>query len=253
MALKKFLKGAIADAIDRASSTIQDSLNEISSNLRDDDGQNIADLTDDNIHFNNVKTVVIGEYDDDDDDNDENYDENYNDYYEVHMCTDEYGVKYSDDYKILIEGKEDIESYCVNPTTEIIGMGAFHYSVLKRIELPSSLLKIDRSAFRGCKLLNSIEIPISVEHIGKKAFMDCSSLKSITIPYYVDVIKDYAFNGCTSLESITIENPDITLGKNLFNNCPSIKQIILPFIAFKRLKEELPSELHQFLVEDDLF
>lgn len=244
MALKNFLKGAIADAIDRASSTIQESLNEISSNLRNDDGQNpSADLTDDDNSRNIVRTYVIGE----------NNDEKYDDYYEAPMCTDEYGVKYSDNYKLLFEGKEDIESYCVNPTTEIIGIGAFHYSELKRIELPSSLLRIDRGAFEGCKSLDSVEIPISVQQIGKKAFMDCISLKSITIPYYVDVIKDNAFNGCTSLESITIENPDITLGKDLFKNCPSIKQIIVPFIAFKRLKEELPSELHQFLVEDDLF
>jgi hypothetical protein len=70
--------------------------------------------------------------------------------------------------------------------------------------IPSSVVSIGNSAFRGCSRLTSVTIPSSVTSIGYTAFYECSSLASITIPSSVTLIGDGAFENCSSLTSVTL-------------------------------------------------
>ena len=88
---------------------------------------------------------------------------------------DEFGVKYSKDWKRLLEAPSRLTG---------------RYSIRKGAKV------IGKNAFFKCISLTSINIPERVTSIGKSAFYKCNSLKSINIPESVTCIEDYAFNVC---------------------------------------------------------
>ena len=48
--------------------------------------------------------------------------------------------------------------------------GAFESSGLKKIKLPSTIKRIEYSAFESCKDLKNIQLPEKLEYIGKRCF-----------------------------------------------------------------------------------
>ena len=120
---------------------------------------------------------------------------------------DEFGVKYSKDWKRLLEAN--------------IGSDGV-YSIRKGVKV------IAKNAFLYCLCLDNINIPNSVISIGSNAFKGCWSLKSINIPESVTCIEDYAFAYCNSLTSINIPDGVTTIGKGAFSNCNSLKNINIP-------------------------
>lgn len=88
---------------------------------------------------------------------------------------DEFGVKYSKDWKrllrapVLFEGK-----YSIRDGVKVIGNNAFkRCEFLTNINIPNSVTNIGYEAFDCCVSLTSINIPDSVTNIGNKAFKDC--------------------------------------------------------------------------------
>lgn len=75
---------------------------------------------------------------------------------------------------------------------------------LKSIILPTSLTKVDWSAFRDCDGLITISIPSSVIEIGGYVFMDCDGITSIEIPASVSEIGSGVFWNCINLSSIKV-------------------------------------------------
>ena len=116
---------------------------------------------------------------------------------------DEFGVKYSKDWKRLLKAPE---------STRLRGK----YSIRKGVKV------IGDSAFAWCNSLTSINIPNSVTTIGKAAFVHCNSLTSINIPNSVTTIEESAFVNCESLTSITIPSSVVTLIGNPFYGWPGI-------------------------------
>lgn len=88
---------------------------------------------------------------------------------------DEFGVKYSKDWKRLLEAPSELKG---------------KYSIRKGVKV------IGNKAFRLCISLTNIEIPDSVINIGSWAFENCSSLRNINIPNSVTTIGGNAFSGC---------------------------------------------------------
>ena len=72
-----------------------------------------------------------------------------------------------------------------------------------------SVIKINDSAFEGCKKLSKITIPNSVLEIGQNAFKDCISLRNLTISESITKIRNSTFSCCSSLTNITIPNSHI--------------------------------------------
>ena len=70
---------------------------------------------------------------------------------------------------VLNEGLETLgtDEY---PDGEGRWRGVFDGSGLKRVKLPSTLRRIEYSAFRDCKDLKSIHLPERLEYIGKLGF-----------------------------------------------------------------------------------
>ena len=91
---------------------------------------------------------------------------------------DEFGVKYSKDWKRLLDAPSGLKG---------------EYSIRNGVKV------IGNRTFKGCDSLTSINIPNSVTNIGNEAFYNCSSLISINIPDSVTNIGKSAFWGCYNL------------------------------------------------------
>ena len=120
---------------------------------------------------------------------------------------DEFGVKYSKDWKRLLKAPSGLNG---------------KYSIRKGVEV------IGNSAFLFCSSLTSINIPSSVTNIGDLAFHFCSSLISVNISNSVTNIGDWAFCLCSSLISINISNSVKNIGNGAFSECKSLSKINIP-------------------------
>ena len=143
---------------------------------------------------------------------------------------DEFGVKYSKDWKILLKAPIGLKGkYSIREGVKVVGNDAFQgCGFLTNIDLPESLTSIGRNAFCGCDSLTSIIIPNGVTSIGDYAFFYCDSLTSIIIPNGVTSIGDHAFSKCNSLKSIIIPDSVTSIGNYAFLCCDSLTSINIP-------------------------
>ena len=142
---------------------------------------------------------------------------------------DEYGVKYSKDWKRLLRAPQNLcGEYSIRKEVKVIGDVAFYCcEPLESISIPNSITSIGESAFFGCGFLKSITIPNGVTSIRRTAFFCCGSLESISIPNSVTSIGESAFFDCRSLESITISNSVTSIGETAFRYCRSLKSVTI--------------------------
>ena len=131
---------------------------------------------------------------------------------------DEFGVKYSKDWKRLLRAPENLSGkYSIRKGVKVIGDRAFKFCrSLTNINIPNSVTTIGEWAFGECKSLTNINIPNSVTTIGEGAFYICESLTNINIPNSVTTIGHSAFVGCDSLTNITIPSSVVTIIGNPF-------------------------------------
>ncbi len=108
---------------------------------------------------------------------------------------DEFGVKYSKDWKRLLLAPESLSG---------------KYSIRKGVKV------IGDWAFWDCEFLTNINIPNSVTTIGKYAFASCKSLTNINIPNSVTTIEYRAFCGCENLPSHIKSDIIQRFGKKVF-------------------------------------
>ena len=143
---------------------------------------------------------------------------------------DEFGVKYSKDWKRLLKAPESLSGkYSIRKGVKVIGNRAFNLCrSLTNINIPNSVTMIGDSAFWGCKSFTNINIPNSVTTIGDSAFAFCDSLTSINIPNSVTIIGDSAFWYCEFLTNINIPNSVTTIGEQAFGFCDSLVNINIP-------------------------
>ena len=172
---------------------------------------------------------------------------------------DEFGVKYSKDWKRLLKAPWRIKGeYHIRKGVKVIGDCAFSAcSSLSKIKIPNSVTNIGDWAFWGCKL-TSINIPSSVVnmngnpfcgwngdlHNESKAFVyehqvlfnkDKTTLiayrskdTNYIIPNSVTNIGDHAFYWCSSLTSINIPDDVTNIGDEAFLGCESLTSINIP-------------------------
>ena len=144
---------------------------------------------------------------------------------------DEYGVKYSKDWKRLLKAPTDLDGvYSIKKGVKIIANHAFSWCFysLKSIIIPDSVTSIGDGAFSECHSLKSINIPDSVTRIGYSAFKSCGGLTSISIPPSVTTIEDGTFLGCHSLRNINIPDTVTSIEDYAFSECNSLKNINIP-------------------------
>jgi hypothetical protein len=87
------------------------------------------------------------------------------------------------------------------------------------------------------EVINSVEysnysakviiIPTSVKRINTSAFASCVNLESINIPDSVTVINQRAFEGCTSLKSVRLPSSITYMGGSIFPT--NVEHIFVPW------------------------
>ncbi|MCR5125962.1 MAG: leucine-rich repeat domain-containing protein, partial [Treponema sp.] len=103
-----------------------------------------------------------------------------------------------------------------------IGARAFKNCTMKSIILPSTLTKIDDSAFEGCPNLRVLQFHLGLKKIGERAFFGCWSLKRILFhgseKLWRDIEKGADWNegtkikdiDCVGFDNLKIENGVVT-------------------------------------------
>lgn len=140
---------------------------------------------------------------------------------------DEFGVKYSRDWKRLLKAPAELNGkYSIRKGVKVIGNNAFGLCTsINSIEIPNSVTNIGECAFSSCESLTSINIPNSVASIGEGTFDFCCSLTSIEIPNSVTNIEGWTFSNCTSLICINIPYGVTNIGECAFEDCNSLSCI----------------------------
>ncbi len=124
-------------------------------------------------------------------------------------------------YILLVKAKHNYIASCViNEKTKFINHGAFAgCTVLKSIEIPSSVTTIGNYVFSGCTSLTSVTIGNSVTSIGSGAFYNCTSLTSVTFEntsgWYVT--KTQGATSGTNVDLTNIEDNAIRLKNTYYN------------------------------------
>lgn len=176
---------------------------------------------------------------------------------------DAYGVKYSKDKKILIDGGyQECNEYQIARGTRIICDNALDSGNIEKIIIPSSVVAIGKNPFAnsgwGRCTINNIEchstqfvvsnyaiytrdkkklisyfgkdsevtIPEGVEIIGSKAFVENEDLKEIKFPESLCIIEDEAFGYCLNLRRVLLPKNVRILGAQCFYGCESLEDIV---------------------------
>lgn len=109
-----------------------------------------------------------------------------------------------------------------NYTVTKIGEDAFVKATgLLSIDIPSSVITIEKAAFAACEKLQSVTLHEGLKTIGREAFSGCASLQSIDIPASVTQIEEGAIEDCLQLSEITVKEGNqqyTSVDGVLFNN-----------------------------------
>ena len=145
----------------------------------------------------------------------------------MEVANDVFGVKYSKDYKKLVDAKAHAgKHYAIDDRVEIICDGAFKdCNNLEKIVMPKNLKNIGDEAFYGCSGLSELTLPNSLTKIGDGAFCDCSGLTKLTLPNSLTRIGDGALDGCSGLTELTLPNSLTKIGIYAFRGCTGLGTI----------------------------
>lgn len=116
---------------------------------------------------------------------------------------------------VVKDGVESLADYAFMNCTQLVS-----------VDIPGSVKRIGKAAFKGCKSLHSITIP-GVRSLGFRAFEDCSQLISIDIPDTVTIIRESVFEGCRSLQSINLTGVK-SIQQRAFMQCTQLVSVDIP-------------------------
>jgi len=102
------------------------------------------------------------------------------------------------------------------------------YYLLRSINIPSTVTKIDSWAFYWCKCLREVVLNEGLREIGGKAFCECTSIERITAPSTVIEIGEFAFMKCGRLRELVLSDGMKKIGLNVLVGCSSLENISIP-------------------------
>ncbi|EGS31701.1 copper amine oxidase N-terminal domain protein [Peptoniphilus sp. oral taxon 375 str. F0436] len=125
------------------------------------------------------------------------------------------------------DGNSFLESVTIPEGIKTIGDRAFADTSLKELSLPSSLSKIEKSAFTENSKLTKVIISDNVREIPVNAFEHCSGLKELKLPEKLEKIDKGAFKNCKALEKISIPGQVREINESAFTDCKNLTSIVV--------------------------
>ena len=155
------------------------------------------------------------------------------------------GAIYSKDMRTLVVapagkwGSDPDYNFVIPETVEEIGKGAFAYTGVKRINIPSNVKIINNLAFYDNPLLE-VNFGKGVEYIYDSAFLSCPNLKEFHIPSSIKYVGMYAFGYDYAIDydgiKMFLDNNGIKYGTLTEDNVESyLAQIGYSLSAFEYL------------------
>ena len=146
---------------------------------------------------------------------------------------------------VVKEYNGNSEHIAIGHGIEHIGSSAFsNHDEIKTVELPNSVLSIDRDAFRFCYGLEEINFPADLKEIGPLAFYGAKSLGHVEFPEGLRTINFGAFHTCESMTFDSLPQSLTGIGAEAFKNCKSLTAVEIPsgvFELYESTFENCPS------------
>ena len=98
------------------------------------------------------------------------------------------------------------------------------------IKMPSTITKINSSAFNNNWSLTQIEIPASVEDIGAWAFQWCGVVTKVTFEEgsKLKTIGQSAFSSCKQVKEFVVPEGVTTIMADAFGGCDALESLVIP-------------------------
>ena len=117
-------------------------------------------------------------------------------------------ITYSEDGKTLLKIDKNCRRVKVKNGVEVIAEGAFDSTQVRHIYLPNTIRILEPDALLRAHYLESINLPNSLVKIDRYAFHFCGGfdkgLKKLVLPKHLHTLGRGAFYGCDKLEQLTI-------------------------------------------------
>lgn len=143
------------------------------------------------------------------------------------------------------------EEVTLPSTLQLIGADGFRYNKLRSIDVPPSVIQIDRWAFNCCDSLRQATLHEGLLYLRDQAFSDCPLLADVALPNSLRVLDGCVFSGnkskksyvqpplinevpsdicygCDSLKSVVLHANVKKIGSSAFHNCLQLTSVTLP-------------------------
>ncbi len=119
----------------------------------------------------------------------------------------------------------DIPSSFDDVTVTVIGKEAFAgVQSIKVVNFPSTLIKIEESAFKGSSIKKAFMHTCShLTEIGAFAFSECPNLIQADMGRGVQIVGERAYAGSTNLKIVNFRGNTETIDTFAFDACPNVK------------------------------
>lgn len=99
---------------------------------------------------------------------------------------------------------------------------------IKKVVMPSTIKRVEESAFSECENIEEIVFSENIEFIGRLAFAYCSRLKTLVLPDSLLELGSNAFSCCYSLETVRIgRNLNKVESYSIFGGSSSVKEFVV--------------------------
>lgn len=146
--------------------------------------------------------------------------------------TDEWGVTYSDDGRVL--SYIDSEKFLCEEYTIPEGVERVEYAFmmtetknLRKVHLPNTLRYMCDNMFIDCPI-EEIELPEGITEVPGCMCQGIRELKRVKLPSTIKVIRNAAFCQCSNLSEINLPEGLEEIGDDAFACCDSLGSITLP-------------------------
>lgn len=130
------------------------------------------------------------------------------------------GYRFRKSYRV----REGVEEIYDKAFWVVTGLGnGDHGLTMDTIELPQSVKRIGKQAFRACGLRNII-LPDDITTLEEETFLNCQQLESVTLPTNLRKMEYSAFEGC-GIKSVVIPKGVESIGVGCFDRCFQLSSI----------------------------